>query len=397
MTGLGRSTRAMAVGTIASRGTGLLRNVVLVAVLGLETVGAAFNVANTAPNIVYELLLGGVLTSVVVPLLVRAAKDDGDGGQAYAQRLLTLVVVVLGGASVLLVLAAPWIVDLYADDLSREGRELATVFARYFLPQVLFYGIGAVLGAVLNTRGRYAPPMWAPVLNNLVVITTGLAFLAVRGGDALTPESLTPGQLALLGVGTTLGIVAQTVALVPSLRAAGFSLRPRWDFRELGLRRVARWPVGAAVRRRQPAGLPGRGEPRDRRRPRRGRPRLPVVRLRLPAVLAAARRRRGERHHRAAAQDEPGGCGRSDRGPAHLAQPRACGSPPPCWCRPPSPSSRSVASWPCWSSPATRCRWTTPASWACCSGSSPSAWCRSAATSSSCGPSTRCRTPARPR
>jgi putative peptidoglycan lipid II flippase len=180
-----------------------------------------------------------VLTSVVVPLLVRAAKEDGDEGQAYAQRLLTLVVLVLGSASLLLVLAAPWVVDLYSDDLSPEGRELATVFARYFLPQVLFYGIGAVLGAVLNTRGRYAPPMWAPVLNNLVVIATGLAFLAVRGRGALTPESLTPGQLALLGIGTTLGIVAQTVALVPALRAAGFSLRPRWDFRALGLRRVA--------------------------------------------------------------------------------------------------------------------------------------------------------------
>ena len=244
MSGLGRSTRAMAVGTIASRGTGLLRNVVLAAVLGVETVGVAFTVANTAPNIVYELLLGGVLTSVVVPLLVRAAKEDGDQGQAYAQRLLTLVVLVLGGASVLLVLLAPWIVDLYADDLSPEGRELATVFARYFLPQVLFYGIGAVLGAVLNTRGRYAPPMWAPVLNNLVVIATGLAFLLVRGQDALTPGSLTTGQLALLGIGTTLGIVAQTAALLPSLRAAGFSLRPRWDLRELGLRRVgalAKW------------------------------------------------------------------------------------------------------------------------------------------------------------
>ena len=244
MTGLGRSTRAMAVGTIASRGTGLLRNVVLAAVLGVQTVGTAFTVANTAPNIVYELLLGGVLTSVIVPLLVRAAKEDGDDGQAYAQRLLTLVVVVLGSASVLLVLAAPWIVDLYADDLSPEGRELATVFARYFLPQVLFYGIGAVFGAVLNTRGRFAPPMWAPVLNNLVVIATGLAFLAVRGRAELTPESLTTGQLALLGIGTTLGIVAQTVALVPSLRAAGFSLRPRWDLRALGLRRVrslAQW------------------------------------------------------------------------------------------------------------------------------------------------------------
>ncbi|CAN5259062.1 hypothetical protein BH24ACT10_BH24ACT10_17040 [soil metagenome] len=98
MSGLGRSARTMAVGTVASRGTGFLRNAVLASVLGVEAVGAAFTIANTAPNIVYELLLGGLLTSVVVPLLVRAAKEDGDDGQAYAPRLLTLVVAVLAGA-----------------------------------------------------------------------------------------------------------------------------------------------------------------------------------------------------------------------------------------------------------------------------------------------------------
>jgi putative peptidoglycan lipid II flippase len=234
----------MAVGTIASRGTGFLRTAVIASVLGVESVAAAYNVANTAPNIVYELLLGGVLGSVVVPLLVRAAKEDPDGGQAYAQRLLTLVVLVLGGAAVLLVAAAPLLVDLYAGNLDRESRDLAVVFARFFLPQILFYGAGAVLGAVLNTRGRYAPPMWAPVLNNLVVIGTGLAFLAVRGQAELTPQSLTSGQIALLGIGTTLGIVAQTVALIPSLRAAGFSLRLRRDLGRLDLRRMrslAKW------------------------------------------------------------------------------------------------------------------------------------------------------------
>ena len=90
MSSLSGSARSMAVGTVASRATGFLRTAVLVAVLGVEGVGAAYNVANTTPNIVYELLLGGVLTSVVVPLLVRAAKDDADRGEAYAQRLLTL-------------------------------------------------------------------------------------------------------------------------------------------------------------------------------------------------------------------------------------------------------------------------------------------------------------------
>jgi putative peptidoglycan lipid II flippase len=240
VSGLGRSARLMALGTVASRGTGFIRTAVIAAVLGVEGVGAAYNVANTAPNIVYELLLGGVLTSVVVPLLVRAAKQDPDGGQAYAQRLLTLTVLVLGAASLLLVLGAPLLIDLYAGDLDPASRELAVVFARFFLPQVLFYGAGAVLGAVLNTRGRFAPPMWAPVLNNLVVIATGLAFLAVRGRAELTAESLTPGQVTLLGLGTTLGIVAQTLALVPSLRAAGFSLRLRRDARRVGVGRIAR-------------------------------------------------------------------------------------------------------------------------------------------------------------
>ena len=236
---LGRSARTMALGTIASRGTGFLRTAVLASVLGVEGVAAAYNVANTTPNIVYELLLGGVLTSVVVPLLVRAAKTDEDGGAAYAQRLLTLTVLVLGGAATVLVLAAPLVIDLYAGDLDPESRELAIVLARFFLPQVLFYGAGAVLGAILNVRGSYAPPMWAPVLNNLVVIATGLAFLVVRGAGELTAGGLTDGQVALLGIGTTLGIVAQTVALVPSLRSAGFSLRPRGGFAELGLRKVA--------------------------------------------------------------------------------------------------------------------------------------------------------------
>jgi putative peptidoglycan lipid II flippase len=240
---LSRSTRAMALGTAASRGTGFLRTAVLAAVLGVEGVGAAYNVANTAPNIVYELLLGGILTSVVVPLLVRAGKDDEAAGTAYAQRLVTLVALVLGGAAVVLVVAAPVVVDLYDGGLDPESRELAVVFARFFLPQVLFYGIGAVLAAVLNTRGRFGPPMWAPVLNNVVVIATGLAFLAVRTG-AVEAGSLSGREVALLGLGTTLGIVAQTVALVPSLRAAGFPLRPRFDLGALDLRRIgrlARW------------------------------------------------------------------------------------------------------------------------------------------------------------
>ena len=233
----------MAVGTVASRATGFLRTAVLAAVLGVQGVAFAFTVANTAPNIIYELLLGGILSSVVVPLLVHAAKQGH--GQDYVQRLLTVTLLVLGLASVLLVLLAPQIIDLYVDSsVSAADRDLAVLFARFFLPQMLFYGMGAILGAYLNTQGRFGPPMWAPVLNNVVVIATGLVFLLVPGPDILTSSSVTHTQVLVLGIGVTLGVVAQTVALLPALRATGLRLRLRFDLRGSGLgpaARLARW------------------------------------------------------------------------------------------------------------------------------------------------------------
>jgi putative peptidoglycan lipid II flippase len=237
------STTAMAVGTVASRVTGFLRTAVLAAVLGIQSVAVAFNVANTAPNIVYDLLLGGILTSVVVPLLVRAEREGV--GEAYVQRLLTLTVLVLGTASVVLIVLAPQIVDFYANaKVSPQTRHLAVTFARFFLPQVLFYGLGAILAAYLNTKGRFSLPMWAPVLNNVVVIVTGLVFVLLPGPSHLTSASITETQVLVIGIGVTLGIVAQTVVLVPALRAAGLHLRLRFDLRGTGLAhaaRLARW------------------------------------------------------------------------------------------------------------------------------------------------------------
>ncbi len=240
-----RATSTMAVGTAASRATGFVRTALIGVVLGLGHVGDAFNLANTAPNIVYDLLLGGVLTSVVVPLLVRAAKQDGDDGQGYTQRLLSLTVLALGAASVLLVLFAPALVDAYASSGTDPAtRELAVLFARFFLPQVLFYGAGAVMGAYLNTRGRFGAPMWAPVLNNVVVIITCLVFLLLPGPAELSSRTITVTQVTVLGVGVTLGIVAQTAVLVPALHAVGFRFLPRLDLRGVGLReagRLAKW------------------------------------------------------------------------------------------------------------------------------------------------------------
>ncbi|MDX6246329.1 MAG: putative peptidoglycan lipid flippase, partial [Frankiales bacterium] len=236
----------MAAGTLVSRGTGLLRTVVIAGVIGSKGLGDAYNIANTLPNIIYELLLGGVLTSVVVPLLVRAAKQSTADGVAYAQRLLTLVALVLTVASIIGILAAPEITALYSGDCTKAAdRAHAVTFARYFLPQIAFYGVGATMGAILNTRRSFAAPMWAPVLNNLVVIATGILVLVLPDDDAGRVPVLSHTQILVLAIGTTLGVVLQTVALLPALRRTGFRWRPRFDFANAGLGTAGR--LGAWV------------------------------------------------------------------------------------------------------------------------------------------------------
>ena len=245
---LARDSRTMAIGTAASRVTGLLRTLVFAAVLGVEGVRQGFDVANTLPNSLYELLLGGVLTSTLVPLLVRARA--GDDHEAYTQRLLTLIPLALTVLTGLAMLGAAPLVRLYSTSTDAGQIELSVAWARFFLPQILFYGMSATIGAVLNTRDRFAAPVWAPVLNNLVVIMTLAAFILIPGPSRLTSLTITGAQLVVLGIGTTLGVVVMTVALLPSLHASGFRWRLRWDFRGMGLAavgRMAAWTVVLVV------------------------------------------------------------------------------------------------------------------------------------------------------
>jgi putative peptidoglycan lipid II flippase len=244
-----RSGAGMAVGTLVSRGTGFLRTLVLVAAIGVAELGNAYNNANTLPNTVYYLMLGGIFTSVVVPLLVRAAKRDPDRGEAYAQRTFTLGAVALLVVTVVATLLAGPLVDLYAPSIHGPAgshlaaeHDLMVVWAYFFIPQIFFYGMSSLIGAILNTRGRFAAPMWTPVINNLIVIVVGGLYLVMHQGKE--PWDISAGGVRLLGIGTTLGVVAQTVALVPSLRRAGFRWHPTLGFRpgevtEMG--RMAGW------------------------------------------------------------------------------------------------------------------------------------------------------------
>lgn len=147
------NSAVMAVGSLVSRGTGFLRTLVLTAALG-SAVGNAYTTAQILPGMVYEFLLGGILTSVLIPVLVRRRKFDGDGGQAYTQRLLTLALLTLGAAAVLAVILAPVLTWLYAsDESSTDYQKLVTALARLMLPMIFFTGLSALISAVLNTRG----------------------------------------------------------------------------------------------------------------------------------------------------------------------------------------------------------------------------------------------------
>ncbi|MEJ7628295.1 MAG: murein biosynthesis integral membrane protein MurJ [Nocardioidaceae bacterium] len=253
------ASRVMASGTVVSRLTGLFRALLLVAAIG--NVGAhpdIFNVANTIPNSLYILVAGGVFNAVLVPQLVRATRTDADGGDAYANRIITLGALVLASVTVVLMLFAPVLLRLLAssyftDPSLAAEKESLVVFARYCLPQIFFYGMFVLVGQILNARDKFGPMMWTPIANNLISIAVLTGYLLLYDDTSALPQGrggYSSHQELLLGIGSTVGIAAQTLLLLPYLRRAGFKVRPRLDFRGTGLghtMRLARWTVGFVV------------------------------------------------------------------------------------------------------------------------------------------------------
>jgi putative peptidoglycan lipid II flippase len=201
----------------------------------------------------YILLAGGVVNAVLVPQLVRSMRNDADGGEAYTNRVITLAALFLGVVTIGLVVAAPWLMRLFLDPHFFEpalSAQLESVidFARYCLPQVFFYGMFVLVGQVLNARRRFGPMMWAPIANNIVAVAVLTAYLITLGPaeGADKQGGFTAGAEALLGIGSTIGIVVQFLVLLPYLKSAGFSYRPRFDFRGTGLGHTLRlgiWTV----------------------------------------------------------------------------------------------------------------------------------------------------------
>ncbi|MEU7473630.1 murein biosynthesis integral membrane protein MurJ [Streptomyces sp. NPDC044984] len=249
--GLLKSSAVMAAGTMVSRLTGFVRSALIVSALGLGLLGDSFQVAYQLPTMIYILTVGGGLNSVFVPQLVRAMKEDEDGGEAYANRLLTLVMVALAVLTALAWLAAPLLVRALSNPVAGnpEANDVAVTFTRYFLPSIFFMGIHVVMGQILNARGRFGAMMWTPVLNNIVIIVTLGVFIWVYGTAAdsqMEVANIPPEGQRLLGVGVLLGLVVQALAMIPYLRETGFRIRPRFDWKGHGLGKaamLAKWTI----------------------------------------------------------------------------------------------------------------------------------------------------------
>jgi putative peptidoglycan lipid II flippase len=244
----------MAAGTIVSRLTGFVRSALLLAVLGKSLDADIFATANTLPNSMYILVAGGIFNVVLVPQLVRAMRSDADGGEAFAERLLSLGVLVLVGATAALTALVPVLAhvifsaELFTAELAAQ-RQSAYALMFWCMPQVFFYGVFVLVGQVLNSRERFGPMMWAPIVNN-VVACAALGTYAAIWGTSDGSDGFTTAQEVLLGASATLGIAIQALVLVPYARSAGFTFRFRRDLRGVGLGRTLRlgsWTLGFVI------------------------------------------------------------------------------------------------------------------------------------------------------
>ena len=227
-----RATGSMAIATLISRVTGFIRTVLIGAALG-EVVAASFNTANTLPNLITEIVLGSVLTALVVPVLVRAEKEDADHGAAFIRRLFTLTLTLMTVVTLVAVATAPLLTRMMMDEDSKGNLVQTTSFAYLVLPQIFFYGMFSLFMAILNTKEHFRPGAWAPVANNVVSIAVLVAYMALPGQlNPAAPTSISNPHILLLGLGTTAGVVVQCLIMLPALRKLGIDLRPLWGIDE---------------------------------------------------------------------------------------------------------------------------------------------------------------------
>jgi putative peptidoglycan lipid II flippase len=224
----------LASGTMVSRVLGFVRSWILIQAIGVAAVGAnAYSTATVVPNSIYGIIAQGILSAILVPQIVRASVH-ADGGKAYINKLVTVGIVIFFAVALVATLLAPWLSQLFG--AHGAYGELVTAFAYWSLPQIFFLALYTLLGEVLNGRKSFGPFTWAPAFNNIVSIAMFIVFMLVFGSDPnnlRTIDAWTPGMIALLGGGATLGIAVQGLVLFLFWRRVG--LKFRFDFKWRGV------------------------------------------------------------------------------------------------------------------------------------------------------------------
>ena len=226
---LARANAGVAIGTAASRVTGLARIIVFAAIVGQTSLADAFEIGNNAPNVIYELLIGGALAATLVPTFTKLRRErdtQAIGAVCGAIGLLTIVITALAVA------CAPLIVRAFTVDVAtgvdiERFRSVATAMTRVFVLQIAFYAATAVGSAVLNAAGRFLAAAWAPVAANLVTI---VGFALLGAGNDVRPLPLDvaapgSGEFAWLVGSTTVGITTMaSIVIVAAARADALPL-----------------------------------------------------------------------------------------------------------------------------------------------------------------------------
>ncbi|MDI6874752.1 murein biosynthesis integral membrane protein MurJ [Candidatus Solincola sp.] len=247
-----RNAGIMALGTALSRVTGFLRYASLAYVLGLTlqygrtNLPSTYNLANSLPNMIFDLVMGGIIASLFIPVFVEYLSTRSKEEAWYVASAVTnLSLIILGVVTVAGIMASPLIIRLMTvfgsysagDVTTQVVRDQAAFFLRFFLPQIIFYGLSAIIGGLLNAHRHFTAPAFAPIANNLVVIGTVILFNFLPG-----PRD-NQLHLVVLGVGTTLGVAAQALVQVPMLFRIGVRYTPTLDVRHPAIRKIGRLAV----------------------------------------------------------------------------------------------------------------------------------------------------------
>ena len=225
-----RSMAGMSLGTLLSRLTGFGKWAFIGGVLGFTDLADAYNLAHILPNMVYELMLGGVLSAVFIPVVVeQLAGEDRQRAWRDISRMVNAAMLLLAAVTVACWASSRWLVAIQTIRIAPERRELVWFFFVLFVPQVFLYGLSAMAGGILNARGRFAAAAFAPVLNNLAVIASLACYHWLPGF----------GRTGL-ALGTTAGVLVQFLAQYPGLRAAGWRYHPGLDFRHPAVLKIVR-------------------------------------------------------------------------------------------------------------------------------------------------------------